>query len=158
MIKRLIKNIRRQPKHTRDKIALGVAGSFTAVIFAVWVYNVPARLSAISQEHEKDTAPVFSQLFDQIGSQLSSVKEAVSETGNATTSKVEAESKRQFESTLTATSSYIASSSKPVTVSTTATTTATFSQLKNPNSNSTTTPRTIRLVPESQATSSVRTE
>lgn len=80
MIKSLIKNIRRQPKATRDKIALGVAGLFTTAVFMIWLYHMPTKISSIAAEHQSDeSSPGFSQLFKEIGGQISSVKEAISE-------------------------------------------------------------------------------
>lgn len=79
MIKSFIRNIRRQPKWKRDNIAFGIAGTFTAVIFVVWLYHMPARISAISNKSSDDKSSAsFSQLFSEVKSQASTIKASVS--------------------------------------------------------------------------------
>ena len=79
MFKRLIKNIRRKPKATRNRIALVVASVFTACIFAVWLYHIPNSLSTLADENSKDSAPFFSQFIDEIGDNISTMKSSVSD-------------------------------------------------------------------------------
>ncbi|MFT7644449.1 MAG: hypothetical protein ACI9BF_000093 [Candidatus Paceibacteria bacterium] len=79
MFKRFVKNIRRKPKTARNKIALIIASVFTTCVFVVWLYNIPNRLSVITDTKNKDSSPIFSQLFDEIGDNLSSIKNSVSD-------------------------------------------------------------------------------
>ncbi len=74
MIKRLIKNIRRQPKARRDSIALSIAGTFTAAIFVVWLYHMPARNALFTAKETDSSAPGFSQFFNEFGNQASAIK------------------------------------------------------------------------------------
>lgn len=72
-----MRGIRKQPKPMRDNIAMVVAGLFTAAVFVVWLYHMPAR-NAVFTERESDKESVgFSHLMDQVGSQLSAVKDSV---------------------------------------------------------------------------------
>lgn len=79
MIKSLIKNIRQKPKSTRDNIALGLAGVFTAIISMIWLYNLPARYSALEEEHKEKESSGFASLFSGFKDQFASVKEATPE-------------------------------------------------------------------------------
>lgn len=80
MFRRFIKNIRQQPKATRDKIAISIAGGFTACIVAIWLYHMPSRLASITESaDDNESPPAFSQFFNEIGDQFSTVKEAISE-------------------------------------------------------------------------------
>ena len=78
MIKRLLKTVRRQPKAVRDKIAMGLAGVFTALVATVWLYGSPDRFSASSELSTTESPPAFSQFFSNIGDQLAAVKESLS--------------------------------------------------------------------------------
>ncbi|MCA9355395.1 hypothetical protein KC865_02480 [Candidatus Kaiserbacteria bacterium] len=77
MIKRLIRAIRRKPKGVRDNIALSIAGSFTAVVFMVWLYHMPARNAALVELQNDDSSPGFFKMFQGVEGQISAVKEAV---------------------------------------------------------------------------------
>lgn len=78
MIKRLIRTIRRQPKGKRDSIAMGIAGVFTAMVFMVWIYNMPERFASIAEKNSNDSSPGFSQLFSEVSSQASAIKASIS--------------------------------------------------------------------------------
>ena len=77
MIKRVIRNIRRKSRATRDSIALGMAVVFTLVVFGVWIYHVPIRFVALSNKITEDESPNFSQLFGDVRKQAASVKDAL---------------------------------------------------------------------------------
>lgn len=79
MIKRLIKSIRRKPKGVRDNIAMSIAGVFTAAVFVVWLYHMPARQSVIAEKAANDSTPGFSQIFREIGTQATAIKSSLSE-------------------------------------------------------------------------------
>jgi hypothetical protein len=79
MLKRLIRSIRKQPKGTRDSIAMGIAVSFTAVVFIVWGYHMPARMSSITEKSADDETPSFSQLFFDFKNQATVIKTSVNE-------------------------------------------------------------------------------
>jgi len=76
MIKHLVKKIRRQPKGVRDNIALGIAATFTAFIFVIWLYHLPVRNAALV-ENKQDESSSFSQLLGGVSDQVSAIKEAV---------------------------------------------------------------------------------
>lgn len=83
MIRILIKYLRRQPKAIRDNIALGMAGVFTAVVAVFLFYTAPNGFFASvegGKVTDEESSSVFSHFFSDIGSQFSSVKEAVTET------------------------------------------------------------------------------
>ncbi len=87
MIKHLLKNIRKKPKAVRDNIAMGIAGTFTALVFSFWLYNVPEKFSAIQ---ENDNESSFFSLFSNIKEQAAVVaSEDVSES-DETDSRVNA--------------------------------------------------------------------
>jgi hypothetical protein len=102
MFKRFIKNIRRKPKTIRNKVALVTASLFTTCIFVVWLYHIPNHLSAVTSNNDKDSSPIFSQLLDKIGDNISSVKNAVSDDLNSEKNLVDSESEiidEQYEET-----------------------------------------------------------
>ncbi len=91
MLINLIKKARRQPKPVRDKIAMTIAGAFTFGIFLFWVVNLPARNMAIMEQKTGDNSSIFANLFDQIGGQVSNIKESINASSTATSTKEEAE-------------------------------------------------------------------
>lgn len=77
MIRSLIGKIRRQPKAVRNNIAFGIAGTFTACVFMVWAYQLPSRLSEVTEvTGGAEEVGIFSQIFDQLGEQVATVKES----------------------------------------------------------------------------------
>jgi hypothetical protein len=74
MLRKLIGTIRRQPKHTRDNVALGIASTVTFVVAAVWLVNAPATFSGMLgvDTQENQTA----SFFDKMSEQTASVKDA----------------------------------------------------------------------------------
>jgi hypothetical protein len=78
VIRRLLKNLRQKPKATRDSIAFSVAGSFTAIIFVVWLYQLPSRIDQMKSEHEGGQSG-FAQLFTSIKDQFGTGEEVVTE-------------------------------------------------------------------------------
>lgn len=91
MLINLIKKARRQPKPVRDKIAMTIAGVFTFGIFVFWVVNFPARNMAIMEQKTGDNSSIFANLFNQIGGQVSNIKESINASSTATSTKEEAE-------------------------------------------------------------------
>jgi len=81
-MRKLIGNIRRQPKQRRANIAFGIAASFTLMVVAIWSVNVPDLFTGILSARE-NTEPGF---FDQIGSQAAAVKDSLGEDGETTQS------------------------------------------------------------------------
>lgn len=99
MLKRVIKNIRQQPKAVRDNIALGCAGIFTALITVIWLANMPARFTTtedvlLSTEESSNFSNLFSNLKEQFaaaGESLSGQDLATSTSSTLATGEVEAE-------------------------------------------------------------------
>ncbi len=81
MLKRLIRNIRRKPKHVRDNIALMLALVITSGVFSVWLYNAPARFTSIDDKQAQtgttEEKAGFADLFSNIGKQFASIREVV---------------------------------------------------------------------------------
>jgi|AntRauTorckE6833_2_1112554.scaffolds.fasta_scaffold31068_2 hypothetical protein len=83
-MRKLIGKIRRQSKQRRDNIAFGIAVSFTVVVVAIWMFNVPNTFSNVfsakdSADDEKE------RFFDTLSSQAAAVKESFSEGNSSTT-------------------------------------------------------------------------
>jgi len=78
MIKRFLRNLRQKPKGVRDNIALGIAGTFTAIVFMVWLHHFPSKAAVLtSQEQTKaDEKPGFAGIFGDFKEQLASLKES----------------------------------------------------------------------------------
>jgi hypothetical protein len=77
MLSKLIGKLRRQPKKTRDNVALGIASTFTFVVAAFWLFNIPntftGMLSMDSQASEQTE-----NFMDKMTEQTAAVKEALS--------------------------------------------------------------------------------
>ena len=81
MIKRLLRQLRKQSKTSRDNVALVTAGTLTALVAMMWLYHAPTRLSiqesgTLSSAKEESS---FWQLFSDFGSQMASVKDFLPE-------------------------------------------------------------------------------
>jgi hypothetical protein len=75
-MRKLIGKMRRQPKHRRDTIALGIASGFTLLVATIWLYNVPSTLNrALSTADSPESRE--EGFFDTLGSQAAAVKESV---------------------------------------------------------------------------------
>jgi hypothetical protein len=161
MLKRLIKNIRQQPKGTRDKIAFGIAGGFTACLLTIWIYQMPARMSAISGSHDDGSSQVFSQFFDEIGDQFAAVKDAIPE--NTQSEQVSSSSETgqydmiEFSATTVATSSVSSSTDSVVGTTTSAQPSMASSSDQGP-APTPTAPRAIRVVPVSATTAATTSD
>lgn len=79
MIRRLLTNLRQKPKPVRDKIALGIAGSFTAAVFFVWIYQMSLGSEAGSENQNGDEPRLISQFIDDVKGQVSAVTDSVRE-------------------------------------------------------------------------------
>lgn len=76
MLRRFITQLRHKPKAVRDNIALGVAGSMTAVVVLAWVLVTPENISTVASEARKQPG-TFATLFNQIKEQTATVVESV---------------------------------------------------------------------------------
>jgi len=91
MIKRLLRQLRKQPKASRDNVAFISAGILTGIVAFVWVYHAPERLGVQESgvlSSAKDE-PGFWQLFSDFGSQMASVRDAMPEPQNDLTAGAE---------------------------------------------------------------------
>lgn len=80
MIKSTIKKIRQKPKETRDRIALGIAGIFTAFVALIWMYNIPAKYSEITvSRNQNNESESFFALFGKFREQFTGAKESIAE-------------------------------------------------------------------------------
>jgi hypothetical protein len=95
MLKRLLRNLRQQPKSTRDSVAFMLAGLFTFAVFSVWAFNVPDRLALMNDETEtaeEEAGSSFGSIFSGIRDQVAGVVDSFEsadvpvETGDATAS------------------------------------------------------------------------
>ncbi len=79
--------LRRKPKHVRDNIAFGIAGSFTAVVALFLVFAVHGP-KVVDEVADGDNSPrFFETLVDQAKEQLAASQssfEAVEEEGGVT--------------------------------------------------------------------------
>lgn len=73
MIKKSLIKLRRQPKHIRNHVAMGVAGVFTFVVFGIWAFNLP---SALESRNGGNTATIFSSVVDDVKDGASSISNA----------------------------------------------------------------------------------
>jgi len=133
MLSKLIGKLRRQPKKTRDNVALGIASTFTFVVASFWLFNIPntfdGMLSMDSQSSEQTE-----NFMERMGEQTAAVKEALStnEAASESLKSLVNEYQAAGTSTETAATSTLAdtttASSSSSTRSTSATTTSTPSQ------------------------------
>ena len=104
MLKELILKARRKPKHVRDNIAFGIAGSITAAICLVWLVVMPGQLAkkttSVNDDHK-----VFSTFFNQLKDQVAGVKESMPDVQATTTAATVTASEESTITELTATSS-----------------------------------------------------
>jgi len=130
MIRSTLIKIRRKPKYVRDNIALGIAGTFTAAVFAVWFLNTPTEFLQKGAAVAEESPRAFSTFFQQIGKQFASVKESLPDPTPTTTPAAAIATSLAAEPTVASSSEASASSSaREVMIvsmsSSTATTTAT---------------------------------
>lgn len=77
MLRHFIQKVRRKPKAVRDNIALGIAGSVTALVLGGWVLiNNQTPLSGVAGEFSTKTG-AFSGLINQIKDQAASAFSSV---------------------------------------------------------------------------------
>lgn len=76
MLKSLIISIRRKPKVVRDQAALVIAGGFTFIIFAIWIFSVPGRFTNVENTQ---SAEIFSSIREEIVTETSALSEATNE-------------------------------------------------------------------------------
>jgi len=147
MLKRLIKTIRRQPKARRDSIAMGIAGTFTAFVFMVWIYNVPSQMSSLSEEKETDSLPSFSHLFSEVKSQASAVKANFSGTDEETSSTTgQSKSEQNKQTTSESSSSYMNASTSSSSASGRYASSTLFNSIIETPLPATTSPRVVKIV------------
>ncbi|MEN9922276.1 MAG: hypothetical protein RL097_553 [Candidatus Parcubacteria bacterium] len=89
MIKRILRNLRTKPKSVRNNIALGIAGTFTALVFSVWLYHFPNKISSLtefSQSNKNKNTAEFTDFFGQVKDQIATLNEATENEVATTTS------------------------------------------------------------------------
>lgn len=79
MIRKLLTNIRQKPKPVRDKIALGIASGFTAVIFVVWIFQMSIGTDALNENLNGEESDLITQFIDDVKGQVASVTDSVKE-------------------------------------------------------------------------------
>ena len=85
MIRKWLISLRKKPTHVRERVAMTAAGSFTAVVFVLWIVTAPGQFEKdVSKEGEKPQA--FSMFFSQIKEQMAGVKESLPEIETASSS------------------------------------------------------------------------
>lgn len=160
MLRSLFLFIRQKPKGVRNQIALAISSVFTGLVALVWLLGQVGQTGPVVTGEDLVTVPEhqmpFSGLFDQLKSQIASVKEAMSTT--TATSSVDTaliETEAVSASTMTLSPETIASSSWVMTEPDTASTsTLLLATTTEPviNSTSTATPsyRVIQIATSSQ--------
>lgn len=91
MIKRILRNLRMKPKSVRNNIALGIAGTFTALVFSVWLYHFPNKITSLtefSQSNKNENTAEFTDFFGQVKDQIATLNEATGDEVAATTTSV----------------------------------------------------------------------
>lgn len=79
MLKSVLRYVRRQPKPVRDRYALGVALSFTAIVGLMWLATLPDRfvaVQAVAVEGDSSAHP-FSSLWGGLKDQVASLGDAL---------------------------------------------------------------------------------
>lgn len=79
MIKKFLIQLRQQPKHIRDNVALIIAGSFTALVGVVWAYQIPNSFKNIEIDQEASPTGAFSSIFDEIQKETDELKALIPE-------------------------------------------------------------------------------
>ncbi len=79
MVRKLIRDLRRKPPETREKVAMGAAGSVTGLVLVGWlVLSGPGLLDVEGiVDDEQESNGVFSSLFGEISSQAASLRDAI---------------------------------------------------------------------------------
>jgi hypothetical protein len=155
-MRKLIGKIRRQPKQRRANIAFGIATSFTFVVAAIWLFNVPNTFNgALSTAGSPDQAE--EGFFDRLGSQAAAVKDSISSDSSVNESLKELMDEYSASSTQ-------ASSTQPALVSASSTGTTTsaapresFERFTTDTSYEAEKPREIRIQAVPKATTSTTT-
>lgn len=82
MIKRVLRQLRKQSKVSRDNVAFIAAGLLTGMVAMVWMYHAPSRLMSQTDNLLSDskTESGFWQSFSDFGSQAAAVKDSLQET------------------------------------------------------------------------------
>lgn len=76
MIKRLLRQLRKKPKTTRDTIAFSVAVFFTGTVTLVWLYYTPKSIGNLNQNLEVAGSP-FANFFDTAKRQISETRQVI---------------------------------------------------------------------------------
>lgn len=79
MIKHLLRNLRQQPKGTRDNVALGIAVAVTSVVAMGWLYGFPMKTHIQTEVITGEEKPGFTALFSDIKNQLAGIGDIVTE-------------------------------------------------------------------------------
>ena len=75
---------RTKPKHVRDNIAFGFAGTVTAVALVGWLVLIPKDDIFKSNMTTDNSPEAFSTFFNQIKEQVAGVRESVKEQASST--------------------------------------------------------------------------
>lgn len=147
--------MRQKPKPVRDNIALGIAGVFTALVFSVWLYQVPSQIHAVSTPTKDDDSSAFTELFSSMKDQLATVKES---TTTSTSTEVAATTTLVWSDYANATGTIeYAPAAEGVVVATTTVATTTSSDTFSTTSDQLPAPRPIRIVTVSGASTTATT-
>jgi len=75
MLRKLIANIRRRPKQTRDNVAFGIASTVTFLVAFVWLVNAPSNFSGMLGVGDADGEQTGG-FMEAVSAQTAAVKEA----------------------------------------------------------------------------------
>lgn len=78
MLARLIRSVRRKPRHIRDQYALWTAILFTVLVGGGWLIGLGAHVDTdVSLVQPTESEAVFSSFFNEIGEKLSEVTDSI---------------------------------------------------------------------------------
>jgi hypothetical protein len=83
MSRNVIQKLREKPKETKDAIALGAAGTVTALVFVVWITTTSHRFEQVVQG-SKEGADSFSTFFNQAKEQMAAITNAIPDQASST--------------------------------------------------------------------------
>jgi hypothetical protein len=103
MLARFFKHTRRQPKHVRDRYALGLASGFMSIIVLMWLI-LPGSSSNDAEKQTEDGYRPFATLFEAIGGQFATARDGIRSSNDEFSEKVEEELKKESEASQNASS------------------------------------------------------
>lgn len=69
--------MRRKPRHVRERVATIAAGSFTAVVFVIWIFTTPGQME--TEEGNTERTKAFATFIGQVKEQMAGVRDSVPE-------------------------------------------------------------------------------